>query len=241
MGNKFIFESLIECHVSNRLTKDDTVIIMWSSWHREDRYKNDGWMGCGNVYNAEPLYDKAFLKSYWDDKGAILDSMNWVAAAIQLLEGLGCHYTMTFLQFDPVIGLPTEYNIDTGNIDMSAFKKYSDFIAEYRDKFVYQDLWGWQPKYPQVKPIYWNVVWNKGPWIDVHPQPSVFSLWITRYLNQHITHLNIDLDNIKQTAEYCEIELVKMSPDYQLVIDSPVSELTHLMANKAKYGSWKRV
>jgi hypothetical protein len=36
-GNQYIFNSLIECHLRNQLTKDDTVIIRWTSPDREDR------------------------------------------------------------------------------------------------------------------------------------------------------------------------------------------------------------
>jgi len=238
MGNKFIFESLIECNVTNKITKDDTVIIMWSSWHREDRYIQ-GWKGRGNVYNSEPFYDKQFIQKYWDDKGGILHSMNWMAAAIQLLEGIGCRYTMAFLQFNPIIGLPTEL-INTDIIDISVFKKYSDFIAEYNDHFVYQDLWKWQPKYPEVEPVYWNVPWYKVPCVDIHPQPRVFYIWIERYLHKHITHLNIDLTKLKNIAEICDVGLHKTAPDYQSLIKTTAG-LQQFMSNKSKYGAWDRI
>ena len=37
-GNQFIFNSIIECSLRNKLTPNDTVAIMWTNVTREDRY-----------------------------------------------------------------------------------------------------------------------------------------------------------------------------------------------------------
>jgi hypothetical protein len=97
-GNRFIFESLIECNLKNNITNDDTVIIMWTSFFREDRYIN-GWAGFGNVYNAKPFYDDHFLKKYWNDKGSILNNLNFICAAIKILRSIGCKWVMTTKRF----------------------------------------------------------------------------------------------------------------------------------------------
>jgi hypothetical protein len=39
-GNQFIFNSLMECVVKNKISKDDTVIIMWTNISREDNPKS---------------------------------------------------------------------------------------------------------------------------------------------------------------------------------------------------------
>ena len=48
-GNKYIYFSLIECHQRNNITADDTVMIMWSSQAREDKFLDNKWYTPGAI------------------------------------------------------------------------------------------------------------------------------------------------------------------------------------------------
>ena len=37
-GNSYITNAVVEASIKNKFTKDDTIMIMWSSMTREDRY-----------------------------------------------------------------------------------------------------------------------------------------------------------------------------------------------------------
>ena len=65
IGNIGISTKLILADYEHKFTKNDLVLIMWSSWMREDRYLRDqGWSLGGNVFNNFN-YDENFLQKYW--------------------------------------------------------------------------------------------------------------------------------------------------------------------------------
>lgn len=185
VGNKCIFESLIECDLVNQITSEDKIIIMWSGFTREDRYMNNHWMGFGNVYNAEPQYDKAFLTKYWDDKGCILHNLNFICAAIKLLEAKGCDWTMASM-----VPLSTLENLQDITEDMSSFKQHLSFIEQFKVKWIRQDLcsffqesdclkFTWDG--PKIKKLF-----KATPFFDNHPTPLVHYNWLKKHFDPSV-------------------------------------------------------
>ena len=70
-GNLFIFNSLMEAHKRNKLTKDDVVCVMWSSISREDRYVGKNWLLAGSMY-SQKVYDQEFVKKFSDPNGYLI-------------------------------------------------------------------------------------------------------------------------------------------------------------------------
>ena len=66
LGNFGIQSRLVECDLKNKLNQDDLVLILWSGWNREDRFRLDkcGWICGGYIFNNHN-YDKRFLEKYW--------------------------------------------------------------------------------------------------------------------------------------------------------------------------------
>jgi len=64
IGNVGISHRIFECDVKNNFSKDDLILILWSSWNREDRINDSGWIAGGNVFNNH-FYDKNFVEKYW--------------------------------------------------------------------------------------------------------------------------------------------------------------------------------
>jgi len=199
-GNKFIFESLIECMVSRNIDKDDTVIIMWTSFFREDRYMH-GWQTTGNVYNSKPLYDKEFLFKYWDDKGAILNNLNFICGAIRVLESIGCKWKMAkmvpFTQCD-------EYK-ERHKFEPT-FDDHISFISKYSGLWVDEELMRFnQTNLHQVPVVTWDG-WlidkqfkrSEGKLVDHHPLPYMHYLWAKKYLSW----LPVNFNQIEVTAKY---------------------------------------
>lgn len=85
-GNVFIFHSLIECHKKRALGKGDKVVIMWSSYFREDRYHDGFWDTSGET-------DK--LPKNIDLRGKYIETLSLISAARNLLEGWGVDYIFT--------------------------------------------------------------------------------------------------------------------------------------------------
>ena len=91
-GNQFVINSLTECMQRNKLDSDDTVMIMWSTPHRDDRYLNGRWLAQGNVFNSN--YPKEWQEKYCDPFGFLLRDFSYIACAKALLENLGVKYYM---------------------------------------------------------------------------------------------------------------------------------------------------
>lgn len=93
-GNQCIFEKLIEADVTYQFKPDDTIIIMWSTCHRHDIYKDGEWKTPGNIFSADQWYDEAYIRKYFDIEGSILHTFNYIYAAKKLLKQTGSKWSM---------------------------------------------------------------------------------------------------------------------------------------------------
>lgn len=226
-GNKFIFESLIECDIVNKISKDDTVVIMWSSFTREDRYI-DGWQLRGNVYNARPLYDKEFIQKYWCDHGAVLNNLNFICAAIKVLNGIGCKWRMASM-------LPFNFNREDAHESMTnkmqVFKHHLDFIESYKENWCRQDLATFTTLKKASDRI-WSLDINDAGkiisrrWIDPHPFPLTHYSWLIEELPE-LNSPGLDL-----LAEKYNQEVMNLS-EHPNVNDSELMQMDRLLSKRA--------
>lgn len=89
-GNHYIFYTLMECINRNKLGPTDTVGIMWSSAHREDRYLRGEWYTCGSVYCGP--YPAEYLKNWCDSNHYLLTTASLIDATRRILDSVGCRY-----------------------------------------------------------------------------------------------------------------------------------------------------
>jgi hypothetical protein len=66
LGNVGIQHRIVEADLKYNFQEDDIIMIMWTSWCREDRVKNGTWMPAGSILNLNDVYDHKFVKKYWD-------------------------------------------------------------------------------------------------------------------------------------------------------------------------------
>lgn len=100
-GNHFIMYSLSECIARNKISKDDTIFIMWTSIAREDRFIKGKWVTEGSVYNSS--YTKEMIANYTDPEGYLLTNISIIHAVEQIIKNIGCDYTfMKTVPFDEV-------------------------------------------------------------------------------------------------------------------------------------------
>ncbi len=71
MGNVGIACRVVEYDQRFKFNDDDLILVMWSSWNREDRYIKGNWAAAGNVFH-NPFYDDRFLKNHWDWENDII-------------------------------------------------------------------------------------------------------------------------------------------------------------------------
>lgn len=105
MGNHFILYSLIECINRRKLTKFDTVAIMWTGVAREDYYANNHWLSGGNMFES-PKYlnlDRHQIEKFIDMNGLLIKNFSIIDAVKKILDSIGCKYY--FLSMTPLEGV----------------------------------------------------------------------------------------------------------------------------------------
>lgn len=182
-GNHFITNSVIECSVRNNITADDTVIIMWTTVTREDRYLTTKWLCPGNIYRQD-IYDKSFVDKFITVRGCMVRDLALMYILDQYLQKIGCvyHYlTMTDIYLEANLKGPEEFYVD------DVLTMYSTVT----DKFK-----------PSVYEIIFNYDWNsrtyfsdqQGDRRDLHPLP-----------NEHIEYLSVALPQYKLSNKTIEL------------------------------------
>jgi hypothetical protein len=92
-GNHFIFNSVLECDARNKFTKNDLVIVMWSSIEREDRYSNGKWLTAITEEDKKRLYGRQWVKSYGDDyRSGLIRDMAFIKSTQTLLSAKNCDW-----------------------------------------------------------------------------------------------------------------------------------------------------
>jgi len=107
LGNRAILERLTELVVHNKLTKDDTVIVQWTDFHRYDiHHRNplrinfpnctDGWNAHGTIFD-NPKFSNEWIQTNWKEFSYMLHTYNYIKLGTCLLESLPCTWYVTFM------------------------------------------------------------------------------------------------------------------------------------------------
>jgi hypothetical protein len=70
LGNLGIMARIAEANARYKFNEDDLVMVMWSTYSREDRWINGGWYAMGNVWNSG--YPDNWVRDYCDPVGYLI-------------------------------------------------------------------------------------------------------------------------------------------------------------------------
>lgn len=70
-GNVGMMHRMIEADIKHKFTEEDLIIVVWSTWHREDRFLGS-WTVNGNIFCDTDMYDKKFRKKFWHESNDII-------------------------------------------------------------------------------------------------------------------------------------------------------------------------
>jgi len=185
LGNLGIAARIIECDKRYNFCDTDLVMVMWSTFCREDRYVKNGWLTFGNVFNSD--YGKDWLEKFADPIGYLIRDH----AIINL--------TNNFLQsgkFDSLILKSTPFlytekpifekpELETLKILYS--KEYNDLPIDLYN-FMGQD-------WTKCKQVFWDDSVDK-PFMrhDFHPYTGLYA--------DYLTKIGLELDdNVKDFAK----------------------------------------
>ena len=124
-GNIYIFNMLMQADQIHKITKNDLVIIQWSSILREDRYIDKKWITKGGLPN---YYPAEYIKNYFDMRGFFIRDIAMIKAAKDLLEKIGCKF-----YFISMCGVGLSLNINLDDTQFELSKTSSDVIDLYKD------------------------------------------------------------------------------------------------------------
>lgn len=85
-GNPFIFNSIIECNLRHKFTKNDEIFVMWSTTHRMDVYNNYKWHLDGGTLEQDENSN--------DQRGYYIRDLALISAVDQIISLIGCNFQM---------------------------------------------------------------------------------------------------------------------------------------------------
>lgn len=151
-GNQFIFNSLIECNLRNKLQKTDTVIIMWSNVTRLDRYYEYHWHLSGNLMHSVRGNSDEHVRfqDINDFRGFLIRDLAVIEAAIRLLDSIGCKYQ--FHSMVPITTVDIEKYDSSSNNNIDILELYQNTINKIK---------------PSIYTTMYNNDWSSLPSVDL--------------------------------------------------------------------------
>lgn len=214
IGNRAIAERISEANVKHRFTKDDLVIVQWSShlrndfWHKyscSDRPYN--WKTAGSIFNYinEKLYDQKWVETFFYEPAYFMHTLNYISLTQGFLDRIGCDWYMTSIGDLRNLGTDLRNHADYGElghiptpfdvgVDMLAWKRipelaiYDEVIWQrYADKWLIPMEKNAQ-KYSEHTYKYIDDTYGGSKQFedDFHPTPRQHTLWLENELKDKL-------------------------------------------------------
>ena len=91
MGNFGIANRILEVNERIGVDDSDMLMVLWSSWDREDRLKNKDWRGEGSVFSNDEIYGIKWLRRFYDDSDKIMKNIFWIHS-VNKIYGSNIHW-----------------------------------------------------------------------------------------------------------------------------------------------------
>jgi len=158
-GNHFIFNSVVECNRRHAFNEDDTVIVMWTTSTREDRYVDNQWLVSGNV-NDFRVYDREWVSRFADQKGFLVRDLAFISAVNNMLDKVGCKKYVTCLDtldYEPDVS--QVYKVDLDCLLPDVFSTV--FNRDWYSRPGWIDWENCQQNYNKYKGKHWPGSWQE--------------------------------------------------------------------------------
>lgn len=234
VGNRAIMERVMEAHARHKFTKDDVVIIQWSSHIRHDwhmptslefigRPKLHGWQTSGSVYgplNCD-LFTKQWHDIFFNEESYMIHTLNAMIAVTTLLKKINCVWYMTAMRdietlHSDATGITS--NIEDINRDKNALWEMFPELRIYK-KPLFEDLKDkWLPSIEpwltqNSKEKYYTFIDKKGAtWEEGHPSVEQQVDWLVNNL-RHKVSTKTNFDHYFETARVVRETIVNTGQD----------------------------
>jgi len=216
IGNRGIAERIAECSVKNTFTKDDVIIVQWSTHLRNDWYHTHnlpdgrpaGWKTSGSIFtnNNALLYNKQWINLFFHEPAYIMHTLNNIKLVQGLLESTDAIWYMTSITDirHLAIDLTNEsYTPSTNNL----FDLHPEFIC-------YNSIWEdynshWLTPFYDFANNYSDDNWyfkddKDNLWKETHLSTRQYKKWILKELGNCLSiphNLIQELDKLDTTVE----------------------------------------
>lgn len=104
LGNRAIAERIVEAHQRHNFTKDDLIIVQWSSHLRNDWFheyslpeRRSKWKTAGSIFNYlnSSLYDQKWVDTFFYEPAFLMHTLNNIGLTQGFLDSIGCEWYMT--------------------------------------------------------------------------------------------------------------------------------------------------
>ena len=148
-GNLLISARIAEANTRFKFTETDLVMVMYTTYCREDRWVDNGefpstgWLSCGNIYNND-IYPKDWVKKFADERGYLIRDAALIDMSTKYLETLPCtSYAMLSVPF----AKGTEQSDNGVKVPEDIVEIYSDTFGKFKPSMYESILSGWQTDY----------------------------------------------------------------------------------------------
>ncbi len=200
IGCKAIAERIVECHLKNTITKNDTVIVQWSTHLRHDffnsrkdyRYKKflntrpTKWRTQGSIFTDDnvKLYDDVWLDCFFDEGAFVMHCLHAIASTQYLLDHIGCQWYMTSIgdwqklssDLDNISGHGESKSESTISDNFPEYTQYIDKIWTKQDSKWLHPISIYANKFPND---WWSLRKDNNQWArEPHPSPKQYVSWL---------------------------------------------------------------
>lgn len=168
-GNTLIANRITETHMKYNLCETDLVLIMWSTFCREDRwlphhpkFNRPGWEAPGNIYSQKewPFTDDKYLKNYGQPITYLIRDLSTITMTKGYLKSLPCDNFM-------MLSVPVDYQQDlTDPTTILMLDAYRPVFDQFPPDMLTHEMNGrWSEEIKYIPN------WSDKPTIDYHPSP----------------------------------------------------------------------
>lgn len=199
IGNRGIAERVAECHVKNKFTPDDIIIVQWTSHVRHDYFNPEsqkrptamGWKTSGNIFypGNRDVFTDTWIKDFFFEPAYVMHGLNSMILVQELLKSIGCIWYMTSVSEWTKLGSDLAFTRGRGTnvpVDLRdhspRFLPYVKVIWEDHKDHWLEPIALHATKTPE---LYWyfNNAQRPGErYLELHPSPEQHLLWLKERL-----------------------------------------------------------
>lgn len=228
LGNRAIAERLAEAHAKHRFTKDDTIIVQWSSHIRHDWWHQTslpdrmvGWKTYGSIFNYHnvKLFDKNWVDTFFFEPAYMMHTFNHIMLVQNMLDSIGCTWYMTSIGDIRNMGNDLRQHNDkygeltqlVKNVDAPGYTVYSITPElEIYNKPIWEDHADhWMMPMELFAQTCSELTYSfrdshGNPWFDLHPTTRQQTMWIEQELTKHLPISQRVIDAGYEIANYTD-------------------------------------